>query len=628
MNDILEKHACSETNELPNAINAETFFEENLIANSAQYCENHCVFYNTCYANHSICFRSIFKKALEKLSNRERNVIKLLYGYNAAPMSVDEIAEKYSRTPEKIELIISRALRILRQSSLNRKIKHFLFDVFSLPEESFYTRLLSDVFGVSRSDLKDVQIGIDFDIIRKDALAEKTPEEIKAELASPINKIDLLIPYQDTFQILGITTLDHLLHTAQTKILQSGFHYRDIPFFGLLDRINGMGYQFKDSLVNTSILNLLAARLLTFIIDEEALSQKLEEFPLSLVLKLSNLGVVTINDLLNQLPLLKQTGEIDDREMEKIQRFLLKKHLVYETSKVSAVYLSKERMEIFVKQLIDWMIDNNHSVCELIHRFETNRTSPAARFRFLCLQYADFLSSAYTHCEKKFSPDAPLSELDFSVRTHNCLRRAGVETLSDLIALTEDEIAQIRHITPKCIAEIRKTLLDGGYYFTKNSKQARFDQANLPSKPTDRIIRYLRDQKSLSAVSPTSICAIVSDRKKEETVFLCIDKDSLFEYHHTNKRTPEEWLESSTDGGWLQRKLTTKDVENYCKTILSNGEWDYFESKSQSIVIKHSYLEPFFKAIGGYIPTAFRLFLQNDTNSLKSLSISNADLFS
>lgn len=44
-------------------------------------------------------------------------------------------------------------------------------------------------------------------------------------------------------------------------------------------------------------------------------------------------------------------------------------------------------------------------------------------------------------------PEAPdnrsISELDLSVRTHNCLMRAGIKTVSQLVALKESEADRI-----------------------------------------------------------------------------------------------------------------------------------------------------------------------------------------
>lgn len=48
--------------------------------------------------------------------------------------------------------------------------------------------------------------------------------------------------------------------------------------------------------------------------------------------------------------------------------------------------------------------------------------------------------------------------LDFSVRTFNCLRRAGITTLSDLVSKTETEVRKIRNLGNKCVGEILYTL--------------------------------------------------------------------------------------------------------------------------------------------------------------------------
>ena len=50
--------------------------------------------------------------------------------------------------------------------------------------------------------------------------------------------------------------------------------------------------------------------------------------------------------------------------------------------------------------------------------------------------------------------------LDLSVRAYNCLRRADVQTLQDLTALTEEELGSIRNMGSRTVAEI-KALLAG-----------------------------------------------------------------------------------------------------------------------------------------------------------------------
>lgn len=53
-----------------------------------------------------------------------------------------------------------------------------------------------------------------------------------------------------------------------------------------------------------------------------------------------------------------------------------------------------------------------------------------------------------------------LEELDFSVRTYNCLKRAGVENLNDLTTLPIRSIANIKNLGKKSLREILEKLID------------------------------------------------------------------------------------------------------------------------------------------------------------------------
>jgi DNA-binding CsgD family transcriptional regulator len=57
----------------------------------------------------------------------------------------------------------------------------------------------------------------------------------------------------------------------------------------------------------------------------------------------------------------------------------------------------------------------------------------------------------------------PLEELDFSVRTYNCLRRAGINTLGEIISKPSSEIAKIRSLGRKSLNEIVMTLEKHGF---------------------------------------------------------------------------------------------------------------------------------------------------------------------
>ena len=56
------------------------------------------------------------------------------------------------------------------------------------------------------------------------------------------------------------------------------------------------------------------------------------------------------------------------------------------------------------------------------------------------------------------APDARIEELDFSVRTYNCLKKASVLTIGDLIKFPESELMQIRNFGKKSLTEVKEKL--------------------------------------------------------------------------------------------------------------------------------------------------------------------------
>ena len=55
--------------------------------------------------------------------------------------------------------------------------------------------------------------------------------------------------------------------------------------------------------------------------------------------------------------------------------------------------------------------------------------------------------------------DADIEILDLSVRGYNSLKRNGVNTVRQLLALRKRELHALRHLNPKTIAEIQERLI-------------------------------------------------------------------------------------------------------------------------------------------------------------------------
>ena len=56
----------------------------------------------------------------------------------------------------------------------------------------------------------------------------------------------------------------------------------------------------------------------------------------------------------------------------------------------------------------------------------------------------------------------PIEELELGVRSYNCLKRVGIETIGDLVSKSENELAAIPNFGKKSIEEVKETLATQG----------------------------------------------------------------------------------------------------------------------------------------------------------------------
>jgi DNA-directed RNA polymerase subunit alpha len=56
----------------------------------------------------------------------------------------------------------------------------------------------------------------------------------------------------------------------------------------------------------------------------------------------------------------------------------------------------------------------------------------------------------------------PIEDLDLSVRSYNCLKREGINNVSELVALSEHQLMNIRNFGQKSVDEVRDKLIEMG----------------------------------------------------------------------------------------------------------------------------------------------------------------------
>ena len=83
----------------------------------------------------------------------------------------------------------------------------------------------------------------------------------------------------------------------------------------------------------------------------------------------------------------------------------------------------------------------------------------------LFVNLSDEIGSKSTVVEKSETTqdkvlEMSIEELDLSVRSFNCLKRAGINTVADLVNTTEEDMMKVRNLGRKSLEEVIKKMAD------------------------------------------------------------------------------------------------------------------------------------------------------------------------
>ena len=97
---------------------------------------------------------------------------------------------------------------------------------------------------------------------------------------------------------------------------------------------------------------------------------------------------------------------------------------------------------------------------------ETNNRVEKRLYEEYTRGYDDGITdSDYNQIGKRHLLHMPIEEMDLSVRSYNCLKRANKNRIEDLQPLNRDEIMKIRNLGRKSAQEIALKLRKLGFYF-------------------------------------------------------------------------------------------------------------------------------------------------------------------
>ena len=118
--------------------------------------------------------------------------------------------------------------------------------------------------------------------------------------------------------------------------------------------------------------------------------------------------------------------------------------------------------------------------------FTDGRIEPQEALQDASKQLMDFLGLFTDGYQGAGAPDArqrggrpvitderPVEDLELTVRSYNCLKREGVDTIGQLATMTEEELMNIRNLGMKSVDEIRSKLLEYGYSLESEGNEAR-----------------------------------------------------------------------------------------------------------------------------------------------------------
>jgi DNA-directed RNA polymerase subunit alpha len=109
-----------------------------------------------------------------------------------------------------------------------------------------------------------------------------------------------------------------------------------------------------------------------------------------------------------------------------------------------------------------------HTLEQFFHRFV--EAPLGSLIPFGGLDAAGFASGTGTG-----APDARIEELDFSVRTYNCLKKANVLTIGELAQLSEGDLMQIRNFGKKSLTEVKEKLATLGMMLKGSTETDSYD---------------------------------------------------------------------------------------------------------------------------------------------------------
>lgn len=456
---------------------------------SDDYCKNECEFYKNCYANHSTCPKQVIKEYLQlRLPEREQTILKLKYGYKHEPASWREIANTIGLTESYLKNnLFKKAFGEIAKSPYPRRLNNgrnfFWFDVFNGFEDTFCSRLVTDIFNnfhyqeSKTRDLKnEIRVGINYAVVIKSKCADKSIAEINQELNKNIENCDFLKEYLVFLKKADISTLYNLLCTSYLKLLEI-FDNNDYIIYKLENDLRDNGYCFKrTNRCRDNIKKYRKSMLDKIKLFPEIPEQELKDSPLSVsvVLELYKHNICTLKELLLLNADQYKSNGIPEDIIQKIEQYKKNSGFFLNAPKycIENTLFQENKISEFYEKLIEELYKNKFSIYSLCNDVNLEKmNSLEEKFDYIEQNYNgvsimkifnpldkktenEILLIETLECEKEKILSISIEDLDLSIRSYKCLKRAGINTVGELINFSMENLRKIRNLDRKSVEEI------------------------------------------------------------------------------------------------------------------------------------------------------------------------------
>ena len=182
---------------------------------------------------------------------------------------------------------------------------------------------------------------------------------------------------------------------------------------------------------------------------------------------------------------------------------------------------------------------------------------------------------------EQLTPDMPIENLDLSVRTYNCLFRAGIRTIGDLLNYPKEQLPRIRNLGKKCYEEVLQILEDLQINLPQEENEELSEdgwEKLTPGIPIENLDLSLRAFNSLGRVGVKTI----DDLHR-------FTKEDLKRIRNIGRKTYEEILSKLKDWGLYLKEC--EDDEEYAETELEKARRKREKLQKEESILKEQLTE-------------------------------------